>query len=283
VCNERNLGIPRTRNRGLTLARGEYVAMLDSDDVATPDRLAQQVVFLDQHQDYAVIGSWVRVMDETRHTLRPIGILPVAAADVRSRLLFHCSLSQSSIMARTAVIRDFRYYEDYPVCSDFDLWVRLAKTYKLANLPQFLVNRRLHDKQVTSTQAQLGKEAKLRLFRVQLAELGVEFSDLDVERHFFLLRMKRAQSPLDLSYLHWTAGWLQGLLEANQRSCFFAQLEFSRVIAEIWLAVCWQAAAQLGWQTWRHYWRSPLRRELRPSLQKYLLLWVFRRFPQHAR
>lgn len=282
VCNERNRGIPHTRNRGLALARGEYVAMLDSDDVATPERLAQQVAFLDRHRDYAVIGSWVRVMNEMHRRPRPIGILPVAAADVQSRLLFHCSLSQSSIMARTSVLRDCGYREDFPVSSDFELWVRLAKIAKLANLPQFLVDRRLHEKRVTSAHAQLVKEAKLRIFRSQLTDLGVDCSDIDVEQHFLLLRMKRAQTPLDHFYLDWTAGWLQGLLRANERSGCYPQLAFTQVIAEIWLAVCWQATTLLGWRTWRLYWRSPLRRELRASLQKYLRLVAFRRFPQDA-
>ena len=46
VCNEHNLGIPQTRNRGLELARGVYIALLDSDDQACPDRLIKQVAFL---------------------------------------------------------------------------------------------------------------------------------------------------------------------------------------------------------------------------------------------
>ena len=57
VRNERNLGQPETRNRGLALARGQYVAMLDSDDVARPDRLSRQVAFLDRHQDCVEVGG----------------------------------------------------------------------------------------------------------------------------------------------------------------------------------------------------------------------------------
>src|SRR5262245_37262181 len=52
VCNDRNLGIPRTRNIGLQLARGDYIAILDSDNFALSDRLAKQVAFLDRYQDY---------------------------------------------------------------------------------------------------------------------------------------------------------------------------------------------------------------------------------------
>ncbi len=67
VRNEQNLGIPQTRNRGIDLARGEYVAMLDSDDWAYPCRLETQVAFLDRHRDVAVVGPgrrrWMRMAD----------------------------------------------------------------------------------------------------------------------------------------------------------------------------------------------------------------------------
>src|SRR5262245_21907442 len=62
--NESNLGIPRTRNKGVALARGEYVAMLDSDDYAYPTRLGRQVDFLDRHPDYALVGTWTAGMNE---------------------------------------------------------------------------------------------------------------------------------------------------------------------------------------------------------------------------
>ena len=245
VCNETNLGVPKTRNRGLELARGEYIAMLDSDDYAYPERLARQVAFLDRHQDYAVVGSWVSVMKEQRSP-KKIGILPVSADDVRARLLFHCSLSQASIMARTAVLQDYKYREQYVVCEDFDLWMRLAKTYKLANVPEFLVCRRMHAGRITYEKAPMVRATKRQLFATQLAELGMKFSDSELDRHFLLLRMKSAQGTPDLSYLEWAEGWLRRLQEANQRSGCYPQPAFSQVLAEVWLAVCWQTAARIG-------------------------------------
>lgn len=279
ICNERNLGIPRTRNKGLVLARGQYVAMLDSDDSACPSRLAMQAAFLDQHPDYAVVGSWVAVSNDQHQSARKIGILPVSSPEVQSRLLFHCSLSQSTVMARTDILRAYRYREDYTVCSDFDLWVRLARRYKLGNLPHFLVHRKLHAGRVTVEKARLVKSVKQDIFRSQLLDLGAPFSEEDVERHFLLLRMKNARFIPDYAYLDWAEGWLRSLQTANQRSACYPNPAFIRVTAEMWLAVCWQAATRLGWAAWRHFWRSPLSWQLWPSIKKYLWLWTLRRFP----
>ena len=70
MSNEKNEGIPKTRNKGIGLARGEYLAFLDSDDRAYPERLAKQVAFLDRHPDYAAVGAWIDWMDEEG---RPLG------------------------------------------------------------------------------------------------------------------------------------------------------------------------------------------------------------------
>ena len=67
VRNHTNLGVATTRNKGIQLACGEYLALLDSDDWAYPGRLAKQTAFLDNHPDYAAVGSWIEWMSEEGH------------------------------------------------------------------------------------------------------------------------------------------------------------------------------------------------------------------------
>ena len=84
VCNEKNLGIPKTRNKGVELARGQYMAMLDSDDLAYPHRLKKQVAFLDNHPEYAQIGSWCRMMDAQGRILNKIKRQPTQPDDIHA-------------------------------------------------------------------------------------------------------------------------------------------------------------------------------------------------------
>ena len=180
ICNEKNLGIPKTRNKGIELARGQYIAMLDSDDRAYPNRLEKQVAFLDNHPDYAQIGSWCRMMDQDGHPLKKIKRQPVLSDDIHAQFLFRCAMSNRSIMARTAILKEYGYRNDFPRCQDYELHVRLTKHYKVGNLPQCLVYGRIHPQQITGQTPDLGDTKKQEIISGQLQELGVTFSLQDL-------------------------------------------------------------------------------------------------------
>ncbi len=206
--------------------------------------------------------------------------MPVLPGELQSRLLFRSCHHNSSIMARTAVLQEYRYREQYAVCEDFDLFVRLARKYKLGNLPKILVCRRVHASGITREKAQLVREKNLEIVSAQLAELDVEFTPADLERHFLLLRMDRLQSTRDRKYLEWADAWLLKLQAANQHVLRYPERALARVVGEIWFVVCWHAFAGMGWRAWKQFWRSPLRKEGLSSMRGYLPLLAFRSLPR---
>jgi len=263
VCNERNLGIPKTRNIGLHLARGDYIAILDSDDIAVSDRLAKQVAFLDRYKDYVSVGSWASVIDEEGRFLKKGKRRFVSSGEVKSHLLFRCWLHHSSIMARTAILRAYGYREQYVVCSDFELFARLARTYKIGHLPEPLVRHRVHAGCITRNNVQLTKDKDLEIISAQLNELGVQFTPADLDRHLLLSYVKKFQFKPDYQYLLWAESWLLKLQEANQRVLCYPEQPFAVVIGERWLKVCSRVSAGMGWTVWRNFWQSPLSKGVR--------------------
>lgn len=252
LANGRNLGIPATRNRGLLEARGRYIALLDSDDWSHPQRLARQVSFLDAHPDYAEIGSWGRAMDAAGRPLRAIQYRPVHPDDVKAQFLFRCAIKNRSVMGRTDVLRHYGYRAEFLRCQDYDMHVRIARDWKVGNLPQMLVRGRLHDGRWTGRTQDLGRDSKLRIIAMQLDDLGLSCSNDDVERHYRLARPQPSDLASDGDSLRWAEDWLRRLVAANAVRGFVAPAALERAIAPVWTKLCWKArgdgAALVRWR-----------------------------------
>jgi len=249
VLNETNLGIPRTRNRGLELARGEYIALLDSDDRASQDRLHKQVAYLDAHPDCVQIGSWCRMMNEQGIPLQKIKRQPAHPDEIKAELLFRCCLSNRTIMGRTEILRNFGYRNDFPRCQDYDLHVRLSSQFKMANIPECLVLGRIHPQQITALTTDLGDAKKREIVSSQLQHLGVPFSPEDLDPHLMLSRMRKMLFTPDASYMRWAEEWLLRLLQANQSARYYEPQVFSKILLHKWAHTCWRARTHLkiGW------------------------------------
>lgn len=259
IRNEENLGIPVTRNRGLALARGEYMAILDSDDYAYPKRLAKQVAFLDAHPDHVVVGAWAAWMDSDGQPLKKVKRRPVNAEDAAATLIFRSCLQQSAVMGRTEVLRRYGYREDFDMSSDFELWVRLAEHHKIANLAEPLVSYRVHGGRTTRQKATRVVERQRAIFRYQLDELGLSYDEKDLERHLQLPRMSKHGVEPDAHYVDWAEDWLLRLIESNGSRQYFPGKAFARVLGWQWCQLYAQALRGRGSPSLRRFWLSPLK------------------------
>jgi glycosyltransferase involved in cell wall biosynthesis len=149
---QQRTGIVDGRNRGATLARGQYLAWLDADDVALPYRLERQVQFMDTHADVAAVGGTIVVGDENLQPLITVRY-PTQPARIAASLPEGNVLAASAAMIRTSAYRavggcrgPFKQGAE-----DYDLWLRLCERYRLANLPDLLAYYRTHSGQVSST------------------------------------------------------------------------------------------------------------------------------------
>lgn len=261
LCHESNWGLPRTRNAGVDAARGDYLAFLDSDDIALPNRLAKQVAFLDDHPGHAAVGAWIDWMDNRGRPTGRVKRRPPQPDDVSALRLFRQGIENTASMARTAVLRQYRHDEHFEVSEDFDLWARVAADRPIANLADVLVLRRAHAQQISK-----GRDEQTRLYRQaiyarQLEALGIAFEEEDLKRHYLLRRMRKSGYTPDRAYVDWAEAWLRGLQTANARARRYPEPALSRLLGGFWGKVCWEATPRLGRAAaWQHFRASPLRR-----------------------
>jgi Glycosyl transferase family 2 len=145
LLSQANSGVVVALNRALELARGEYIARMDADDVALPPRFARQVAFLDAHPDVAVVGSAIRLIDEEGRTIRDVDY-PLTPAEVSEFLIeVGCALAHPAVMMRRVDVAGAGGYRSaYRHAEDYDLWLRMSETRALANLPDRLLLYRQH-------------------------------------------------------------------------------------------------------------------------------------------
>ena len=157
-------GLTSALNRALALARAPLLARLDADDVALPERLARQVAYLDAHPDVGLLGTAAREVDPSGRDLRTVRP-PTDDADLRRALIRENPFVHSSmVMRRTAIDLVKGYDPGFPVAQDYDLWMRMSRVTRMANLAEPLVIRRILPGRVTATRdtERLRTEARVR-------------------------------------------------------------------------------------------------------------------------
>ena len=148
-----NRGVAGARNFGTSLARGEYLAFCDADDLYDPARLQVQVDFLRRHPHIDVCGSDFTVIGNGREQLVRN---PRTDRRIKEYFLTGNCLGQPSMIGKTGVFRQYPYDPALQVSEDYDLWTRMAMGgVVFANVPQALVTYRLHSGQASSAKGDL--------------------------------------------------------------------------------------------------------------------------------
>lgn len=259
---------PRTRSEGVALARGEYIALLDADDRCSRDRLLRQAECLDANPDIDVVGSWWRRIDEQGRSLpAKKSRRYLSPAAIQAWLLFRCVIHNPTVMARTAVMRQFVYDPGFPIAEDYEVWARMLVPHKFAIMPAELTDYREHAEQVSMAQASDSLYFRQRVQARQLEALGVTFSEQDLCYHSLLytgrhLFRRATGHDMNLAYVRWARRWLNGLLAANAERGIYDQNALRPLCARLWWFVCRKAAKQDGGAVWREFIASPLSRQV---------------------
>lgn len=151
AVNERNLGISRVRNCLMDMARGEYLAVMDHDDISLPERFEKQVAFLDAHPEIGVLNTQFRFVGKSK-----ISHLVMGDINIRKALMMHCGdMCHPSCMLRRSVLEEhnIRYEEMFSPSEDHALFCRLLPHTKFATLPDVLFMYRAWSGNTSHTQA----------------------------------------------------------------------------------------------------------------------------------
>lgn len=144
IRNKPNRGIIESLNRGLKLARGPFIARMDSDDIALPHRFQKQIDFLKKNPAIDLVGAWVDIIDMKGNkigTLHP----PTHSNFLRKNILKRNFLIHPTWMFRSSLLKRVGgYRENAQSVEDYDFLLRVAQKRKIANIPEPLLKYRFN-------------------------------------------------------------------------------------------------------------------------------------------
>lgn len=143
LVNDTNLGLTKSLNKGIKVAKGEYIARMDSDDISLPDRFLHQLKYLDEHPDISVLGGAIQEFNDQdgiigeRH-------FPTNTLDIRQYIHKASPVAHPAVMIRKSLFEEgVLYNEEYRTTQDLALWFDvLASGHQMANLDEFVLQFR---------------------------------------------------------------------------------------------------------------------------------------------
>ncbi|MFR4520086.1 MAG: glycosyltransferase [Fusobacterium sp.] len=147
VFNKGRVGRAQGLNYLVSIAKGKYVANIDSDDFSYKKRLEKEVEFLEKNKKIVLVGTGSNLIDEEDKIIQE-KIMPLNYEKIRKISARICPFNHSSVMFRKKeVIELGNYNKNLKAQIDYDLWIRIIKEYEVANLKEILSTKRVHSNQ----------------------------------------------------------------------------------------------------------------------------------------
>lgn len=167
--NIENKGLPYTRNKLLSLATGEYIALLDSDDIALPNRLQIQVDFLERNQNVDIVGSSAIIFG--KYKIEKASKVITGIEDIKCNLMFGNCMINSTVMMRRDFVEGNKlsYRQECVVCQDYSFFVDAALVGNIENMNISTIKYRTGHENITKK----SKTKKINLRKSILQEIGL--------------------------------------------------------------------------------------------------------------
>jgi glycosyltransferase involved in cell wall biosynthesis len=200
--NEKNLGISRSLNTGISYSSSEFIARMDADDIALPNRLELQVNYLQNNPQVSILGSNLLTFGDSNMQWN----LPENDSVIRTHMLFQSSIMHPTVMIRKKFFSEtgLLYRDEFKEGGDdLDLWTRVPESHKFANLQINLIKYRLSKQSLSQSHFSTSQKKLRKILENYLNRNGVKFSQEEMDLHFKLA--------------NWNENWESSEVENTER------------------------------------------------------------------
>jgi glycosyltransferase involved in cell wall biosynthesis len=182
-------GLVYCLNKGVELSKGKYIARMDSDDIAFPERLQVQYDFMESHPEIGICGTNYKVLSNnlSKYTSR----LPANDTDIRAQMFFHPVFCHPTVLLKKDVMEksDLKYDKDFFGAEDYRLWIDVMDHTQGAIIPDILLHYRIHSMNVTvqnnkNFDSKINLLSKIQYFYMQKYGVNISQEECRIFTHF---------------------------------------------------------------------------------------------------
>ena len=265
INNQSNLGLIESLNKGILISKGTYIARMDADDVAMPDRLSEQLKTFNRCPAAVAIGTNYFVLNGN--------LLKLAKNEddsdyLKSLLLFATCFCHPTVMIKNIFSKDgIAYHHDFIHAEDYKLWTDLALHGELRNTDKPLLKYRSHPKQISVSHNESQLQISSRIRQEYMQALGFVYTGEQFEIHNAIGNNEFIKSKEQLSQIE---EWLSELIKQNKAKRKFNESSFNKAIHKFWLDSCGNTC--LGLWAYRSYFASGISKTVSLKLKQKLIL-----------
>ena len=228
--NEGNKGLIYTRNKLIELSNFEYIAFLDSDDLAENTRLEKQYNVLAENSHLSFVSSSFYMIDEKNAIVNSNNFFDLDSKNLKAISLFLNPVATSSVMLKKSHLPNEIFRIDYPVCEDYDLWTRIMINGNGLVIPDFLAKYRVYADSICKQQPENIVHNRNKIVINQLEYyFQNQYSQEEAQLHLSLVEFSLKNKLSDLPLLQF---WIQKLITLNQKHQHFDEQILKQVLYE---------------------------------------------------
>jgi len=248
IENGENIKIIATLNKGISLARGKYIARMDADDISLPERLEKQIAYMESNPLVGLCGTFIRTIGlEKNYDIH----FETSHDKIKFRLFFDTHFPHPAAVIRSSVVlqNNLQFSNKFIHAEDLEFWNRMAEFTQMAIIPEILVLKRYHEEQISQKYTSIQEDVTSEIRVMLINNLGVNPDDIEILRYNDFLKNKFSKSKPDIFIL---LNFIEKLIKANNTKKIYNQKLFNIFFAQKYWDLC-TSSTHLGFDIYKLY------------------------------
>lgn len=222
-----NQGNYAARNKGMEMARGKYICVMDSDDISLPNRLRKQYDFMERNKHVGLCGSFVRIVDSDEIVTAPEDYNEIKVWSMSNIMFRH-----PTVFIRTEFLKKYKlkYNDTYRYAADYDFLVRATHLFPVTNIQEVLLEYRRHPEQISMANNKGQAEVVRKVILSQLRYFKKKSSKDEKLLHFSFMNRLPIKSESDFNRLK---EWADFLLKRNTETGYYNSVHLANFLKSL--------------------------------------------------